>query len=88
MEIKRCWTCKHQDVYSYEEPCRSCLAIFECEGTKNTKWEPEPDKEENSRPKPLPSAVPYYKRESSRIPESIRISFSDGSTAVYELHVD
>ena len=35
--------------------------------------------------KPLPGAVPYYDRESSVIPERIRVSFSDGRTAVYEL---
>ena len=87
MEIKTCWTCKYANVMGYNEPCKSCREISMIEGTNHKKWEPMKP-EENSRPKPLPGAVPYYKRESSRIPESIRISFSDGSTAVYELHVD
>ena len=38
--------------------------------------------------KPLPGVMPYYEREDSRIPEKIRISFSDGSTAVYVIHVE
>ena len=32
--------------------------------------------------------VMYYEREDSRIPERIRISFTDGTTAVYTLHTD
>ena len=39
------------------------------------------------KPKPLPGIIPYYAREDSKIPEKIRISFSDGSTAVYDLRV-
>ncbi len=85
MEIKRCVTCRYGDLPISVSPCKECMTL----GNDYEKyWEPDPDKEENSRPKPLPGAVPYYKRESSRIPESIRISFSDGSTAVYELHVE
>ena len=42
----------------------------------------------SGRPKPLPGTVPYYERESSRIPEMVRIAFSDGTTAVYELRVE
>ena len=36
----------------------------------------------------MQSAVPVYDRESSEYPEMIRVSFSDGSTAVYELRVE
>ena len=44
--------------------------------------------ESHKKPVPMPGAVPWYEREDSRIPEKIRISFSDGTTAVYDLHVD
>lgn len=39
------------------------------------------------RPELLDKPVGYYDGQSSRIPETIRISFSDGTTAVYELRV-
>ena len=44
--------------------------------------------ERNSRPKPLPEFIPSYERENSMIPEKIRVSFSDGRTAIYELRVE
>ena len=44
--------------------------------------------EQDSRPKMLPHAVPHYERSNSRIPEQVRLSFSDGSTAVYDLRVE
>ena len=40
------------------------------------------------RPEPLGSVLIHYDREDSRIPDSLRLSFSDGTTAVYRLHVD
>ena len=40
------------------------------------------------RPRMLAHAAPYYDRELSRIPDRIRVSFEDGTTAVYDLHVD
>ena len=40
------------------------------------------------KPEPMPAAVPYYERKDSRIPEKIRISFSDGTTAVYLLETE
>lgn len=87
MENKSCMDCRFGDESLHREPCRTCrLAAFDT-GVRYTKWEPEKP-EDNSRPKPMPGAVPYYERESSRIPERIRISFTDGTTAVYDLHVD
>ena len=44
--------------------------------------------EKENRPKPLTIPVYNYERESSRIPDSVRVSFDDGTTAVYTLHVD
>ena len=40
------------------------------------------------RPAPLPEVVPIYDRDISDHPDSIRVSFSDGSTAVYDLRRD
>lgn len=37
------------------------------------------------RPKMLPNPAPYYWFDFSIIPDEIRVSFSDGSTVVYEL---
>jgi len=39
------------------------------------------------RPTILPKPMPTYERASSKYPELIRVSFSDGSTAVYQLQV-
>jgi hypothetical protein len=36
----------------------------------------------------LSMAVPKYEHEYSKYPEQIRVSFADGHTAVYDLHVD
>ena len=41
-----------------------------------------------NRPKMLPEAVPYYWFDFSVIPDQIRVSFSDGSTAIYDLRTD
>lgn len=40
------------------------------------------------RPELLPEAVPYYDTDFSFHPDSVRMSFSDGSTAVYDLRVE
>lgn len=40
------------------------------------------------RPNPLPDVVGYYDTEFSVHPEQIRVSFEDGSTAVYDLRVN
>ena len=36
----------------------------------------------------LTLAVPRYEHESSKYPEQIRVSFGDGHTAVYDMHID
>ena len=41
----------------------------------------------NDKPKMLDKPMPCYMHEYSRHPESIRVSFDDGSTAVYDLRV-
>ena len=43
---------------------------------------------EQNKPAILPQMVPLYEHDCSEIPERIRVSFSDGRTAVYELRVE
>ena len=40
------------------------------------------------RPTMLGKPLPNYERADSRIPEQIRVSFSDGTTAIYDLRVE
>ena len=48
----------------------------------------EREKEKEQRPEILPKPMPVYQHDFSEYPEMIRVSFSDGSTAVYELRTD
>ena len=43
---------------------------------------------EHNKPTILPKPMPMYERDSSEYPEMIRVSFSDGSTAVYQLRIE
>ena len=45
-------------------------------------------KERTDRPGVLGKVLPNYERESSRIPERIRVSFEDGTTAIYDLRTE
>ena len=40
-----------------------------------------------ARPEILPNPLPIYDHDFSRIPDRVRMSFSDGSTAVYDLRM-
>lgn len=40
------------------------------------------------RPKPLPEVVPIYEPEFLGHPGSIRVSFEDGSTAMYDIRIE
>lgn len=40
------------------------------------------------RPKALDKVVSYYVDQLGRYPSSVRVSFADGTTAVYDLHID
>ena len=42
----------------------------------------------SDRPKALPVVVPHYENDYSYHPDSVRVSFEDGSTAVYDLRMD
>ena len=39
------------------------------------------------RPKPLDAPALYYAHDFSMLPEQIRMSFEDGSTAIYDLRM-
>lgn len=43
---------------------------------------------ERWRPEMLPEAVPYYDHDWSVHPDAVRMSFSDGSTAIYDIRVE
>ena len=43
---------------------------------------------EHNKPTILPKPVPSYEHDFSEYPELIRVSFSDGSTAVYQLRTE
>lgn len=78
---KSCFKCKYFKTMVHEEPCASCINSDDFK-----EWKPA--ERDNSRPEPMPKIVPYYERGTSRMPEQIRVSFSDGSTAIYDLHTD
>ena len=40
------------------------------------------------RPDPLPEVAPYYDHDFSVHPDRVRVSFSDGSTAIYDIRID
>ena len=43
---------------------------------------------EHNKPTILPKPMPNYEHDCSIYPDQIRVSFSDGHTAVYELRVE
>ena len=82
--IKNCHNCRYGDLDIDEKPCKECISK-----PGRTMWEPEKAKQKKrERPEMLGKPLPKYERESSRIPDQIRVSFSDGSTAIYDLRVD
>ena len=40
------------------------------------------------RPEMLPKPVPIYEHTDSEIPDRVRISFTNGTSAIYDLHSD
>ena len=87
-----CENCKYINVDVWEEPCRECKHI------KTSRWEPDEaekrsedrdaERTKGERPKMMPESVSYYDRDSSRLPDRIRASFEDGSSAVYIRRVE
>lgn len=75
--INYCETCKYRYNKKYEKKC------LECSKGNLLNWEPDDVK----RPEMLPKIVPIYERESSTVPDAVRVSFEDGSTEIYERRV-
>lgn len=84
MEVndKSCINCKYDYKNFNEEPCIDCYGF--------TRWEQDEEMQikEEKRPELLPKPYPIYERPDSEIPERVRISFANGTSALYELHVD
>ena len=81
---KWCINCKFQGKRHDEEPCDRCIS------TNQSQWEPKEAKQIKieRRPELLPSPVPIYEHTDSEIPEKVRISFTNGTSAVYERHIE
>ena len=45
-------------------------------------------KEEEKRPKMMPNPAPHYERDISKYPDSIRVSFKDGHTEIYDRRIE
>ena len=41
----------------------------------------------SDRPKPMDKPALYYAHDFSKLPEQIRVSFEDGSTAIYDIRM-
>ena len=83
-----CLSCKFWNIDINEEPCKHCKNGLGTEDSDD-RWEQcgEQIKLEK-RPMILPEPLPIYEHVDSEIPERIRISFTNGTSAVYDLHVD
>lgn len=97
-EYRRCNNCFYKDRDKNKEPCKSCNHIYK-DGWEPDGHDAEPEekkKEEKGkeeiklkkRPEMLAYPVPIYERTDSEIPEKVRISFTNGTSAIYVLHVD
>lgn len=88
---RTCLTCKYRETKLWEEPCRKCRA----KSMYAEMWEPIETNEQKRheikierRPEILPNPLPVYERTDSEIPERVRISFTNGTSAIYDLHTD
>ena len=97
MEERNCLTCRHVDLSIRQSPCKECVS----EDRRYRYWEPDETEDEEKkeekgkkeiklkkRPEMLAIPVPIYERTDSEIPEKVRISFTNGTSAIYVLHVD
>ena len=87
MEKKDCSTCRYFGTIRTDGnmyPCREC-------GERLDKWEKgagQHEINETKRPFVLPMPLPIYEHTFSEIPEKVRVSFTDGTSAVYELRTE
>lgn len=78
---KECYTCKNERLEIDQEPCASC--------EKHSAWAQMGIQIKlERRAEMLPKPLPIYERTDSRIPERVRISFTDGTSAIYDLHTE
>ena len=76
-----CTTCEHRDKDVGDYPCSICDGV--------SHWEPMGIQIKlERRAEMLPKPLPIYERTDSRIPERVRISFTDGTSAIYDLHTE
>ena len=82
---KWCANCRHLRKPNYEEPCKSCT---DGDGYSKLEQEEAIVIKLEKRPELLPWPLPIYERTDSEIPERIKISFANGTSAIYDLHTD
>ena len=97
-DMRACGYCRHKVKKWNGSPCKRCdglnkwepieeeskdRAIKQLEQTAEKAREAEKSR---IRPKALPQPVYNYERELSIYPDSIRVSFEDGTTAIYTMH--
>jgi len=78
---KDCSNCKHYEKGLSEMPCEEC-------DIEHKNWEPQEVIKFKKRPEMLPEPLPIYEHTFSKIPERVRISFDNGTSAVYDLHTE
>ena len=83
--MRICGSCKFKNKHINEEPCIHCKNGL---GTDDGWEQCEEQIKIEKRPMILPEPLPIYEHVDSEIPERIRISFTNGTSAVYDLHVD
>ena len=76
--INACKMCKYYETRKNEKPCSNC--------GDGKNWEPIWDME-IKRTEMLPEVVTQYESEYSTKPDSIRVSFADGSTEIYDRRI-
>jgi hypothetical protein len=85
--INICKTCLYYGTKPKDEPCADCYDGRNWEDYWEKYFESDEEKAEK-RPEMLPKPQGIYEHSFSRLPERIRVSFRDGSTAVYDLRVN
>lgn len=98
MEEKRCVNCRYGDFSISQSPCRQCILngpdyeqYWEPQEAEDKEKKEEKGKKEiklEKRPEMLAFPVPIYENTDSEIPEKVRISFTNGTSAIYVRHVD
>ena len=79
--VNLCETCKYKGMHPIKIPCIDC--------NDGDNWEPMGiEIKLERRAEMLPKPLPIYERTDSRIPERVRISFTDGTSAIYDLHTE